>query len=244
MTIGNRGSTATAPALEVAPESETAGSGGGRLWDRMRLVISDQDGATIYAGRVADLNRLPMGALAAGAERTYTFTAWLPSGADDNAFQGARLSLRFTWLAEAEPAPAPTTTAEPTPAAPPADAPLRVARQSPPAATPDPNAAVSAEQLFALPSAKACLSNRALKVRVRAPRGVKVTSVRVYINNKRRGSFKGAKASINLRGLPRGTFGVKLRATLANGRKLTLKRTYRTCATSTRPGTARSPRPR
>ena len=49
---------------------------------------------------MADLGRLTLGALAAGGQRTYAVTATLPSGANDNALQGARLSLRFTWLAE------------------------------------------------------------------------------------------------------------------------------------------------
>ncbi len=76
---------------------------------------------------------------------------------------------------------------------------------------------------------------------MRAKRGVKVKSVRVYVNNKRTSSSEGAKATINLRGLPRGTVHVKVRATLSNGRK----RTYRTCIKSSRrPGRARSTAPR
>ena len=79
---------------------------------------------------------------------------------------------------------------------------------------------------------------------MRAKRGVKVKSVRVYVNNKRKSSSKGAKATINLRGLPPAPW-IKVRATLSTGRKLTLKRTYRTCVKSSRrPGRARSTAPR
>ena len=224
VTIGNPGSTNAALALAVGPENETPG----RLWARMRISVADATGV-VYEGRVADLGRLALGVLGGGSERAYTLTAWLPSGADDNALQAATLSLRFTWLAEAEAAPAPTTTAEPeqTPA------PTSTPAPAPPSATPptvsDPNTTVTAEELFSLPAAKTCLSKRTLKVRVRAKRGVKVKSVRVYVNGKRKHSGKGAEATVNLRGLPRGTVHVKLRATLSSGRKLTLKRTYRTC---------------
>ena len=132
----------------------------------------------------------------------------MPSGADDNAFQGATLALRFTWLAEADAAPVPTTTAEPTATPGPPSASTRAPVPTPPTVS-DPNRTVTAEQLFSLPSAKTCLSKRQLKVRVRAKRGVKVKSVRVYVNDQRKSSSKGAKATINLRGLPRGTVHVQ-----------------------------------
>ena len=244
VTIGNPGATTSAIALEVGAEAETVGTGGGRLWQRMWISVADANGV-IYKGRVADLGRLGLGALASGSERSFTLTAWMPSGADDNAFQGATLALRFTWLAEADAAPVPTTTAEPTATPGPPSAPGAGAPAPTPPTVSDPNRTVTAEQLFTLPSAKTCLSKRQLKVRVRAKRGVKVKSVRVYVNNQRKSSSKGAKATINLRGLPRGTVHVKVRATLSNGRKLTLKRTYRTCVKSSRrPGRARSTAPR
>ena len=106
VTIGNPGATTSAIALEVGAEAETVGTGGGRLWQRMWISVADANGV-IYEGRVADLGRLGLGALASGSERSFTLTAWMPSGADDNAFQGATLALRFTWLAEADAAPGP-----------------------------------------------------------------------------------------------------------------------------------------
>ena len=78
--------------------------------------------------------------------------------------KGATLALRFTWLVEADAAPVPATPETP------------VAPVAPPVA--DPNGTVTAEELFSLPPAKACLSKRRLKVRVRAKPGVKVTSAK------------------------------------------------------------------
>jgi len=49
-----------------------------------------------------------------------------------------------------------------------------------------------------------------------------VKSVRVSINGRRRGSAMGSRATIDIRGLPRGTVRVRVSATLSTGRKLTL----------------------
>ena len=236
MTIGNPGSASSALALEVGTESETPGTGGGRLWERMRIIVATEGGALVYQGGVADMGQLALGTLAGESERTYTLTAWIASREDDNAYQGAKLSLRFTWLSEAQVAPAPTTTppnpdppveavAPPTPAATPV---------APNTAAPDPNATVTADQLFALPSAKTCLSRRQITIRIRAPRGVKVKSATVSINGRKRTTTKKSRALVNLRGLPRGTVRVQVRATLSSGRKLTIKRTYRTCTAGTK----------
>src|SRR5687768_2716405 len=67
VTIANPGTATTALALEVGAEAETIGTGGGRLWQRMWISVANADGV-IYEGRVADLGRLTLGALAAGQE--------------------------------------------------------------------------------------------------------------------------------------------------------------------------------
>jgi hypothetical protein len=232
VTIGNPGASGTRLALEVASESESAGSGGARIWDRLRISISD-GAAVVYEGRVAGLGRLPLGALGSGAQRTYTMTAWVPSGANDNALQGARLSLRFTWLAESTTTPAPP---EPTPVPPttpiPPTAPVPPATPTAPgpATTADPAAAVTAEKLISLPPARQCLSRRTVRVKIKPPRGVRVKSVVSTVNGKKNSSAKGAKTTVTLRGLPKGKVKVKVTATLTTGRKLTVKRTYKTCA--------------
>ena len=88
---------------------------------------------------------------------------------------------------------------------------------------PDPNATVGAEQIVSLPSARACVSRRTIRIKVQAPRGVNVKSVTAKVNGRTRGSAKGARATITLRGLPRGTVRVQVTATLTNGRKVTLE---------------------
>jgi hypothetical protein len=229
VTIGNPGSSGTRLALEVASESEAAGTGGARIWDTLQISISD--GATVvYEGRVADLGRLSLGALGGGGQRTYTMTAWVPSGANDNALQGARLSLRFTWLAEstATPTPAPP---DPTPVPPTPPVPPTAPTTPGPTTTVDPAAAVTAEKLISLPPAKQCLSRRTVTVKIKPPAGVKVKSVASTVNGKKNTSAKGAKTTVTLRGLPKGKVKVTVTATLTTGRKLTVKRTYKTCAT-------------
>ena len=209
-------------------EGETAGTGGARLWDTLRISISDGS-SVVYEGRVADLGRLTLGALAAGGQRTYTVTAWLPSGADDNALQGARLSLRFTWLAEST-----ATATDPTPGPDPAarqpagraghagDAdhrpPTRARRSRP-------------RQLISLPAAKKCVSQAARRVKFTPParredqvrRDHRQRPARARRRRAPRPRSRSAACPSRARSRSRS------RATLSTGRKLTLKRTYKAC---------------
>jgi hypothetical protein len=223
VTIGNPGAAETRLALDVTSEGETAGAGGARIWDTLRISISDGS-RVVYEGRVADLGRLTLGALAAGGRRTYAVTATLPSGPNDNTLQGARLSLRFTWLAEST-ATATEPTPEPTP--PPVAPPVTPG----PATTTsgDPNATVTAKQLISMQAAKKCVRGRKLTVKFTPPAGVKVKSTATTVNRKKGASGKGAK-TLTLRALPKkGAVKVSVTATLSTGRKVTLKRTFKTC---------------
>ena len=64
---------------------------------------------------------LGVGTLPAGQQRAYRFVATMPSGTGDNAFQGASLSVGFTWTAvgsgvgTATPTSTPTATPTATP---------------------------------------------------------------------------------------------------------------------------------
>ena len=224
VTIGNPGSSETRLALDVTSEGETAGTGGARIWDTLRISISDGS-RVVYEGRMADLGRLTLGALAAGGQRTYAVTATLPSGANDNALQGARLSLRFTWLAEStatatEPTPDPTQPPVSPPVAPPVT-------PGPTTTNGDPSATVTAEKLISLPAAKKCVTK--LTAKFTPPAGVKIKSVASTINGKKGASAKNAKP-LALRALPKkGSIKVSVTATLSTGRKVTLKRTYKAC---------------
>ena len=212
VTVG--ATSAAALALEATPESE---SGSARLWDALTLRIADvTDPAAptvLYDGLLSGLGRRSLGTLAAGAARTYELTVALPAGAGD-AYQGARLSLGFTWVGTG-PGPAATP---------------------PPAATPvpptaDPNATVTAGALAALPSAKACVKRARLTIRLKRPRGVTVRSVTVRVAHRKPLHPTGAK--VVLKTLPnRGRYTVTVTTKLANGRTLKAARTYRACTAS------------
>ena len=239
--IVNTGEMRAAFAVEAAMEAHT---GTGRLWDALELVVTDvtvpADPLPVYEGRLADMGRLTFGGLATGRRRAFEFRLSLPRDAADNSFQGAGLSLALTWSAQAVDVPAPTPT--PTPAPEPR-APQATPTPEPPApVTPTPTATpipsppppVNAEDVLALPSPTSCVSRRSFVIRVRAPRGVSVTSTTVFVNNRKAAGGRGSSAVINLRGLPRGTVKVKVAALLSDGRQLVVRRTYRTCTSRAR----------
>jgi hypothetical protein len=83
--------------------------------------------------------------------------------------------------------------------------------------------------VFTLPPAKSCVRRHTLTIRLHPPRGVKVKSVKVTVN-KKKAKVKRTGGKLVLRKLPKGKLKVQVKAVLGNGRKLTLKRTYRSCA--------------
>jgi hypothetical protein len=205
VTIGATG--AAALALEATPESE---SGNARLWAALALRIADvTDPAApvvLYDGPLSGLGRRSLGSLAPGAPRTYELTAELPAATGD-AYQGARLSLGFTWVATG-----PGAAVTPVPPA-------------------DPNATVTADGLAALPSATACVKRARLTIRLMRPRGVTVRAVTVRVAHRKPLHPKGT--TVVLKKLPkRGRYTVTVTTGLANGRTLKSARTYRACTAS------------
>src|SRR4051794_16277761 len=83
-------------------------------------------------------------------------------------------------------------------------------------------------QSLGLPSARSCVSRRFFRIRVRGPRGQKLRSARVYLNGKRVKVRRG-RATINLRGLPKGVARVKIVAVTTRGRRVAAVRRYQTC---------------
>ena len=108
------------------------------------------------------------------------------------------------------------------------------AATAPPKATPASTepATIKASQVITLPSTKACVSRRSFRIRLRAPSGVTIASAAVFVNGKRVDVVKGKRLSapVDLKGLPKGRFSVKITVTTATGRKVTDTRRYRTCA--------------
>ena len=91
-------------------------------------------------------------------------------------------------------------------------------------------------QIVTFPSAKRCVSRRRFRIRVRRIKGQPpYKRVKVTVNGKRAKVVRGVRdtATVDLRGLPKGRFKVRITVTLANGRKVGATRKYRTCAKRT-----------
>ncbi len=93
----------------------------------------------------------------------------------------------------------------------------------------------SREQVAAaigLPSARRCISRRKFPIRLRQPKGVRIRSVKVIVRGKRvkTRKIKGRyRATVNLRGLSKGRFTVRITITTSSKRKIVAQRRYRTC---------------
>jgi hypothetical protein len=110
-----------------------------------------------------------------------------------------------------------------------ASGPASPAHPSGPAA---PVTTTSTASALGLPSARACVSRRTLTIHLAAPRGQRLRSARVYLNGHRVRVVgrQRLRAAIDLRGLKRGTFTVRIVARTTRGRIVTAHRSYRTCA--------------
>ena len=86
--------------------------------------------------------------------------------------------------------------------------------------------------MLRLPSTKRCVSRRRFRIRLRTPRGAKLAKVTVRVNGKLVRTVRGKRitARVDLRGLPRGRFRVKIEVRTVDGRKVSATRRYRTCA--------------
>jgi hypothetical protein len=248
VTIGNTGTVIAALSVAPASTQDAPGTGGGRLSDRLQLLVLDvtnvQAPRTVYSGTLKAMPSVGLGSLAAGAQRTYLFVAKLLPGAGDNAFQGAALTTAFNWTATGSDATTPTPTPTPVPAGTPAPTPAAPAAPSAPAAPaappagpigPDPMGAVLGDQVFSMPAPTSCISRRKFTITLRRPRGLAFKALTITVNRKTKVKLKGlkarkVKAKINLRGLPKGKVVVKVTATTTTGRKAITKRTYHTCA--------------
>jgi beta-glucosidase len=76
-----------------------------------------------------------------------------------------------------------------------------------------------------------CASRRHFRIRLRAPRGERLVSARVYVNGHRVRVLRGRRlrAVIDLRGLPKRRVTVRVVARTRKGRRVTETRRYRTC---------------
>jgi hypothetical protein len=102
------------------------------------------------------------------------------------------------------------------------------------AATPTPT--LTGKDVIKLPSNKKCVSRRKFPIRIRQPGGIQIQTALVFVNGKRvrvlTRKVLGKKrkvSTVNLRGLPRGTFRVRIVVLTSEGKTLRHTRKYRTC---------------
>src|SRR4051812_17478645 len=89
-----------------------------------------------------------------------------------------------------------------------------------------------------LPAARTCRSRRAFRIRLRQPRHGRLLRARVYVNGRRVKVVRGRRltAPVDLRGLPKGTYVVRVVATTTTGRTVVRVHRYRTCVPRARAG--------
>jgi hypothetical protein len=106
---------------------------------------------------------------------------------------------------------------------------------APPAAAP---AVFGANGIVQAPSNRRCVSRRHFRIRVRSVPGIRVIDAVIFVNNHRVRTLHRRRigAFVDLRGLPRGTFSVRIVALTGDGRTLRGTRVYHTCAARRRGG--------
>jgi hypothetical protein len=90
---------------------------------------------------------------------------------------------------------------------------------------------VAGLSFLGLPPSSRCLSKRSFVIHLRAPAGQRLARVQVYVNRRLVRVLAGRRltAPVDLRGLPRGRFEVRIVARTTGGRTLTSARHYHTC---------------
>ncbi|HEY3188360.1 MAG TPA: sialidase family protein [Solirubrobacteraceae bacterium] len=89
-------------------------------------------------------------------------------------------------------------------------------------------------------SRRSCVSRRHFRMRLRAPAGERLKSARLFVNGKpvtirsngkRLRTLRGRRLTlpVDLRGLPKGSFTVRIEAVTASGKRVVDLRRYRTC---------------
>ena len=89
----------------------------------------------------------------------------------------------------------------------------------------------SRRKTIQLPSAVPCRSLRSFTIRLRRPRRGRIRSARVFVDGKRVRVIRGRRlrARVDLRGLPKGRYTVRVVVITTRGRRIVERRRYRTC---------------
>jgi hypothetical protein len=100
LTLANPASQTQRLSLATSRVADLPGRGGGVLSQRLRLRVEHGDtGGLVYAGTIAELTKLDLGDVSAGASRDYRFIVTLPEGgpAVDDPFADARTDVTWRW---------------------------------------------------------------------------------------------------------------------------------------------------
>lgn len=101
VTIANQGTAAGRIELMTSALVDPPGPGGGRLGDRLQIVVRDDtDGAVRYEGALVDLQQVDLGTFRPHESHRFRLTVAFPAAAGDNAYQSSSLSVTFDWQAE------------------------------------------------------------------------------------------------------------------------------------------------
>jgi PKD repeat protein len=191
----------TAPGIAIASPAPGASVVAGTTLSARFACTDAGSGVAACSGSTANGGALP----------TATPGAFvLEVSATDKAGNAAALTRPWTVRAAIAPPPAPVAPA-------------------PPAPKPAPK---EEHAVLGLSQSRRCVSRRKFVIRLREPRGDKLLSARVLVNGKRVKTLRGKrlKAPVNLTGLPKGRFKVKVIGRTRNGRTVSEQRRYRTCA--------------
>jgi hypothetical protein len=103
----------------------------------------------------------------------------------------------------------------------------------------------SRSRTIQLPSNAVCRSRRDFSIRLRQPKHGRIRSARVYVNGKRVKVVSGRRlrSRVDLRGLPKARYTVRVVVTTTRGRRVVETRRYRTCIPAARSASLSAGRP-
>lgn len=116
VTILNAGDATGAFTLAQSGLTDTPGSGGGALSNRLLLDVQEVlSGRTVYSGPIGAMDTRALGYLRPAESRAYRFTVTFPHGAGDDVFSQSAMTVAFDWTAATgEPPPEPPAGTQPT----------------------------------------------------------------------------------------------------------------------------------
>ncbi len=97
------------------------------------------------------------------------------------------------------------------------------------------------EDISRLPANKRCLSRRNFGIRLRSPSRETLVEGRVFVNGKQVRVVRGRRlrSKVNLIGLPKGRYNVRITVKTKSGKRFSGTRRYRTCTVKLKGGIPR-----